>query len=428
MNFVYSLTLYSLPFWSLPFLPGTYSALTPYLSAAVGVFSLFRFFFTKVIYKDVFNFTAFFLSLLILYSVYSISVYGFSTTIKIVSYLIGYLSIIGFYSIIKDNGLSYVKKKLVASSVFISSLAIVETTCLYLKMTSVKTALDVIFTGGSSNSLILTTSEPSWAVQLLLFCSAILLNDYFETGNRKRLFFIASNFIIFFVMFSLTGFFVLLFSVFLYFVVFSNISFTRFINIVICLCAVIALAWYSYVYGSEYFGGYTYGRIDKLASLFFSSASSIYYAIISIDNSLLVRVGYPTVAFNMMIDYPLGVGVGGFAHHLKDYLYLLYSPTFWDSEVPNHLQALNADTRNYFLTFGTDFGCIGLFFILAFHLHLIKKIKSVSKSYVFCAVLFSLSLGMMLQFSSQHFALYSFVYALILACSNDEEKYFNYHA
>lgn len=425
MSLLYSLIIYSLPFWSLPFLPGTYSSITPYLIALVGVFSIFSLAYNRKVEKGIVVFSFFFTCLFLFYACYSLGLYGLSTIVKIMSYIIGFFSILGFNFLIKEKGLPFVKNKLLHIALFISILALIEVLCVYLNLSSIKSVLNTAFTGGSSAKVILTTSEPSWAVQLLLFCSVILFFDYKISGNKVSLFFLVSNMLIFLMSFSLTGFMVLIFSVVFYVVFFSRLGIWNIFKLFSFISIFLVFCYFSYSYGSEFFGGYTYNRIGKLLDLTQNGIVSTYYTVISIDNSLLVRIGYPIVAFSMMMDYPFGVGIGGFAHHLNEYLSLLSAPNFWNSEVPYHIESLNADTRNYFLTFGTDFGYLGLLFVTGFHLYLLLKIKMMSVDYLFCAALFSLMVGIMLQFSSTHFSIYSLIYSIILVCSEYEKKNIN---
>lgn len=171
----------------------------------------------------------------------------------------------------------------------------------------------------------------------------------------------------------------------------------------------------SFDIGNTVTGGYTFSRIDKLLDISSFNLTSLYYYVISVDNSLLVRIGYPVVAFNMFMDHPFGLGVGGFAYNLKDYFFLLNVPTVYSSEVISHLQQNNADPRNLFLQVAVDFGVFGVFLLLYFlYRAVVILVKYDNSRALNVKLYFCLSLGIMMQFSTIYMSLYPLVFSLLL--------------
>nr|WP_322524403.1 O-antigen ligase family protein [Vibrio parahaemolyticus] len=160
-----------------------------------------------------------------------------------------------------------------------------------------------------------------------------------------------------------------------YLIVYSKLSFKEIIKYIFFIMILTFSLFIVYQTLSEG-GGYTFNRISKLIGIFDNkSISDFYYGIISIDNSLLVRIGYPIIALNMIVDHPLGLGVNGFAYNLSDYQYLVDTPSLYLSEFPLHVLNNNADTRNFFLSIGVEFGVLGLMLFVLIFRHLTQASK-----------------------------------------------------
>ncbi|OCH10630.1 O-antigen ligase family protein [Aliivibrio fischeri] len=408
-----NLSLISLFFWSMPFLPGTYASIAPYISGIYGAIYILS---GAKFDKRLMILAYLILCVITIYSTLSLFIYGFDL-VKFISYYLSFFSFFGFIYIFNSLGRYKVYSVLHKMAVFTSIVAIVEQVCILIKVLSpLKSFLNMLFTGGISSNILVFTSEPSWAVQLLLFSSIFLYWKYIESKSKTDLFLITTNFLVFIITFSLTGILVLIFCIFFYFLFFGRINYKLLFKYSIVFIVLIFGVYYSFLIGSSD-GGYTYSRIEKLQSLRFDNISSIYYFIISVDNSLLVRIGYPVVALNMFIDHPFGLGIGGFSQHLKDYTGLLHTSAFYQSEVIHHLKNLNADARNYFLTIAVDTGILGLTLFILFLLYLIIRIKKTHNDDIIVKLMFSLLLGMMMQFSTIYFSPYLFMYAMILSDS-----------
>ncbi|MDD1782448.1 hypothetical protein LRP49_14850 [Enterovibrio sp. ZSDZ35] len=400
----------STPFWSLPLIPGTYSAVTPYFGALLGAI----FIISKV---RSFSYTSalvsiYFLFLLIIYSFYSYYIQQFNFAYTL-AYFVGFLCFPGFYYAFNLIGREHLFNCLLKLSRLFSIVAIVE---FFLSKTSMlhplKIAITSFITGSDKAGFVLTTNEPSWAVQLLLFISVFIFLNYLENKNRFDVFLLFTNATIFMLVFSMTGFIVLVVSLSFYFIVFSKVSLGSLFKYSICI--LMSFFAVSIVYSFFNQGGYTFSRISNLAMINTDNIYDMYYMIIAIDNSLLIRIGYPVVGLNMIVDYPYGYGISGFSYNLHNYTDLVHSPIMYESELTRHLRDLNADPRNFIIRIGVDFGIAGLFLFLFVFSHQIRLAKSLFETSLLPALLLSLSFGVMMQFSTFYFFLYPFTYAFLL--------------
>lgn len=417
MLILLSLIVYSLPFWSLPFIPGTYSAITPYISALLGIF---YFFYCIVIdgrvNKASILLSFFFLTLILIYSVFSLSYYD-NAIVNSVFYIVGFFSFLGFSFLFRFYTFEQVLNRLYHVSLFVSFYAIFDLLSSKIdSLLGIRNLLSMFLVGKESPRLLITTSEPSWAVQLLLFCSVPLIFKYQRTKSKLCLLLVFTNILAFLSAFSMTGFIVLLVSMLLHLLLFSKVKISSVMKSMVVFFFLVLGIYTTYnIFSGD--GGYIFSRISRLIDILMNGSSSIYYAIISIDNSLLIRLGYPTVAFNMVLDHPLGLGVGAFSNNLQYYTYLLDVPSFSTSEVPNHLANNNADPRNYFLRIAVDFGVFGILFMLYYAKASISRLKRngdlLTKSY------FCITFAMMLQFSTFYFSIYMFVFAMIWSSKYD---------
>ncbi|WMN68085.1 oligosaccharide repeat unit polymerase [Vibrio parahaemolyticus] len=371
MNILYLFSIYFILFWSLPFLPGTYSAVTPYITAVVGFLFLLKL--RSVGFSLVVNLIVI-ICFTIIYSLYSYLVYG-GGYVKTFAYILSVLSFLGYYYFLINNGWDKVRASLIRLSYFVSFILILELIAKIFSLSFLKSIITLIFSGHVTDKIILTTSEPSWAVQVILFCCIFLVYDYSQNRSKVSLLLLIVNLVSFAIIFSMTGVIVLMLSLSFYLIVYSKLSFKEIIKYIFFIMILTFSLFIVYQTLSEG-GGYTFNRISKLIGIFDNkSISDFYYGIISIDNSLLVRIGYPIIALNMIVDHPLGLGVNGFAYNLSDYQYLVDTPSLYLSEFPLHVLNNNADTRNFFLSIGVEFGVLGLMLFVLIFRHLTQASK-----------------------------------------------------
>ncbi|MEZ8887937.1 O-antigen polymerase [Vibrio sp. 10N.247.311.14] len=409
MKFISALLIFSIPFWSLPFIPGTYSAISPYLAGLLGFIFVFG---SRVSFSiDTVLYTLFFIFLLVSYSLYSIYV-GHFNVIFLSAYVIGLLCYPGFYFSFRILGKDKIRDYLLLLSRIVSIFAIIEFLMSKIGFLShVKSLLTLILTGSAKQGFVLTTNELSWAVQLLLFASIFIYVNYKDRENRFDFFLLFTNFLIILVSFSLTAISVLIISLSFYYLVFRRVSLTNVLKFIIAVSVFVSVFIFIFKFWNQ--GGYTFSRISKLYDIELYDLKNAFYYIISVDNSLLVRIGYPFVAVNMIIDNPVGYGISGFSYYLKDYTDLIATPTMYLSELPRHLENLNADPRNLILRLGVDFGIFGIFLFLCVFFSRVKICSSLSRDKLLATLLISLSFGAMMQFSTFYFFLYPFTIAYV---------------
>lgn len=415
---VWQTLIFSVFLWSFPFLPGTYSSPSPYLCLIYLVIAIYHGNYAALIrirQKSIIYLCA--VLFVFLFSFVNGVVDNGRFLVNLCFYLIGFSSFYAFDAVFKLHGNAKVVSFLVKASKVIAFFAIIEFSMIIFNLSWVKTFVNVVVTGDSSARILITTNEPSWAVQLIMFCSCFIVHDFYNNKNYLSFFLIIFLIIIFFASFSMTGFFVLFFACLFYIVFFTNLFSYSSLKIIIFIVAFLCLTMIIYKFVDND-GSYIYSRVDKFLALDIDelSLSKLYWMVISVDNSLLVRFGYPVVAFNMLLEHPLGVGIGGFSQNFYQYFYLLDTKQVLTSEVVEHIQNVNADPRNFFLRVGVEFGWVGLVALLFYIFSLAYKLKFYQRSsgVTLNKSLFCLALGMMMQFSTFYFSPYWLILALLV--------------
>lgn len=409
------------PVWSFPLFPGTYSIGLPLLASFLGVGAL-----AANLNKRKVNSFQFLFLLLFLMVVVSSCVFFFDSEVNTKNLVIGlsswilfFLSICGYSYVFRvigeDRVISYFSKLgfviiLVGVLEFILKFVV--------GYSAIFSPISLFLSGETSTRIILTTAEPSWAVQLLVFVTPFL---YYSYQNNKSVYGKLAIFgvpIIFLGAFSLTGYMVVIMSALVYIAVNSSLrSILRYFSIIIALLLVSVFVYMYITSQPEYSSLYFVTRVDKIISLF-NSNTSFFENILLVDNSLYVRLGYPYIALMMSLDHPLlGVGMNQYGNLLGEYIHILNVPySQLSDEVTSHLINFNADPRNFFLKVLLDLGIIP-FTIFAYILIMLfssaKKISCKPKRDL-CLSLLSINVAMMMQFSTPYFAVYCITISIVI--------------
>ena len=285
--------------------------------------------------------------------------------------------------------------------------------------------LSSIFSGKISNRIILTTSEPSWAIQLLIFLVPFIFYTYKVKGIRKSHYWyiLALIIIVFAGCLSFTGLAIIFFSVLFYSLINFKSS-VKYLLLVAFLSSAILMLLNYYLTESSDTLPYYLSRVLKLKNVLIDNPSLGFNAILSIDDSILVRLGYPYVAFEMFLDHPFGIGVGQFGNYFEKYLYLLNGVDYSTSEVVKHIAQKNADPRNFYLKVFVENGIfLGVLFLI-FLGRVLYQVKNTSDKNlrVLFTQLFCISLAIMMQFSTAYFSVYWLTFAFIFIYSSETNE------
>jgi hypothetical protein len=413
------LYLFSMPFWSLPFVPGTYASITPFLSVPFALYYLLllinRSGRALVLSREVFYLSAavFFMLFMSLLG-YIFNEVGFSVVNFVIggagwvfafSLFFGTLIVLSLISTEKIFSIF----KLIACLILV--FGIFELSFKLLGFGFINSITQMI-SGATSSRVILTTSEPSWAVLIILYFSVFYL-FHERVSSTSRLIFFVIVAIIFVSTFSLMGFISLLLALVVYQIV-ENRSWKFLVySVVAVVIPLIVFRFLPDVDPSTL--PYYLSRFYKFAAFSNRLENGILDALLGIDGSFLIRIGYPYVAFNMIMDHPFGVGVGQFGVYFPDYVHLLGSHSFFGTQIPNHILNLNADPRNFLLRVAVEGGVLATVFIFFFLWHQVRTLRSMpsGSERSTCVALFAITLAIMMQFSTPHFSFYWITFALI---------------
>lgn len=157
-------------------------------------------------------------------------------------------------------------------------------------------------------------------------------------------------------------------------------------------------------------------RIEKLATV-----SNLADAVM-IDSSVFIRVMYPYFGLQMALDHPLGVGMGGYSGHFKEYISPAISADTLKQfpEAYQDVQTGQADPKNLWARAVSEQGWLGFALLLGFVLaHLSGGSKSPHWKMRVLLVSYALS-------ASQNFGSFAFVqfwFVLALARMLEEKDW-----
>lgn len=404
------------PLWSLPFLPGTYSS--PFHFFLLGIAPLL-FCANKVRINKVdllwliFGFSSLSFGLVASFGQRELSV---RSIIGAVYWIIFTISFLSLKVLIEEAGRTRTLNVFTNLSKVIIAFGVFEFLMKHAGSFSLIAPFNIMFSGHVSSRLQLTTSEASWAVQILLILLPFLLFNYNISRRPADLFYLVLSFVLIILCLSMTGIMIGLIAVFLYYLLFGTRWLFKLIFYGLATSAIFMFAymWILTLDAPPYY----LSRLIKLITILQSvDGQGLFINIISIDDSLFVRFGYPFIALKMWIDNPLGVGLNNFGYFFPHYLNELAINVENKHEVMRHLKNLNADPRNLFLKILVENGifCFIVFImILRYCVHWLRYQCPHEFQRTF-RYLFVIMLGMMMQFSTPYFACYILVFSIISA-------------
>lgn len=407
-NFFLGLACIMLPFWSLPFLPGTYASPLHFFTLLVSPMVLFP--------VKVSRGLALLSALLILGFVIAASQAILTLPIRMQDYAAYPFAVAGiiFWAKVAPN--RSVDDIIRWIALFHWPMTIVSLLDLFATYVPgfgfIKYALIHPLSGTSSMRFIATTSEPSWAATLVIFYLIIFMIRYLYSRRKKYIVLIGLYSLFLIASASLAGFaFALLTAVFYLILAPGNTK--KLLKIISVISLVSLLGYFSYSFFAIE-GSYSYNRIAKLIDILSSiDSDAVFTSLLMVDGSLMVRIGYNYIAFTMLMDHPLGLGLGAFSFRFVEYLSLLPGGIQSSAEIQKHIIENTADPRNFWLKIGIEFGAPFLVILLLSFMRALykRRPKNEKQSIILLA---SFLLAVSTQFSTIYFCVYLIVFGLIL--------------
>lgn len=417
------LTLYivifiaSTPLWNFAYLPGVYSAPTPYLAIPLGLLFVLLYATKRVLkISSHFALLAILSSLAVALSVFQYLMYDHSSFSAMVlgvgGWCIGVMTYLAYVFAIRWLGFERFILLFKRMAMVLLIIGVVEFVLKSLNLSLIPNSITQLLSGRESARLMLTTSEPSFAVQLLLFMVPFV---FYKSAFSlpKKLAIILMALIVFIGCLSLTGLFVLVFFLCFYYVVMLGRA--RKLCLLI-LCLILATVFVVYALPPMPSDApYYVTRVYKTISLIGSNVDGLFFALLSIDGSIQVRFGYPYLAIRMFMDYPFGIGFGQFGNAFPDYLHYIRGAGQLSDEIVGHINNANADPRNLYLRMLAEGGIVVFSVFILFVWQLIGYVKMMRERnrFLLCARLLSMALAVMMQFTTLYFAMYWLIFAII---------------
>ena len=341
-------TILLLPFWSLPFIPGTFSAASPYGFAAIGCLKLFR----LKIHPKFWLYLALFASVWLTAASVGLLIYERQLH-QLLIYPFALLGTIGVWALMDELGLEFVSRWVRWSIIIYCAVAAMDLLFPLFGFDSLRLSIHSVFSGKESEKFIVTMSEPSWAAMFSTFSIAWLIcmrrlniTKYFKFDL------LIMSFLFFSIVysFSMTGFLVLGLSIMFFLIVRRSVFAPIAGSAALSLLAIVFYLSFQHYSRPDY----TQDRVRKLHSLSELSLANL----TEIDDSLFVRIGYPIAGIGLIFENPVALGIGRFSVKLADSLKGVGLDFRGKPEVEEHILKENADPRALLIRVGIDFGLI----------------------------------------------------------------------
>lgn len=326
-----------------------------------------------------------------------------------------------------DEYTKVIIKYLTVGCMLMIFVGIIELLALYTPLlpTGLKTEMNLLFAGKTSNRLQLLAREPSWAARQALFGLPVLLISKGRFSIWTILLFLLAL-----LTFSLEGLVVMVLSFALYVVykyrqkkmVLIYKMLTAAVGVGVVFALVFVLARNIFFKENQYF----YSRIDRLSKVRLSelNVSNVIY----IDESVFVRVASPMIGIFMFLDHPVfGAGGGNFRYYYGKYIREKF-PRALNQEQYHYLRSQIRKKRdqgkNLYTRVLGEFGILGAFVFIILIRELFAKLRAVDlhdvkiKNYLYLWLF--ICLVSLLQFDSLAYVNFWLLVAFLLSLTSKE--------
>lgn len=367
-----ALAVFLIPFISLPVLPSVYRPVSLYF--LIPLFLIYSLNFKRLLLVSDIRVIILFLFC----SLYGLVHAIFGTHASIVLYLsdltvlcVGVVVYFGFRVVFLNLGIEGFVRYSNYAFKFLVFIGIAEIMSIVgvLPM-DLKEGLNLLFSEKSQTRVQLTTMEASWGARVFLFsflvyvCSAV---------DRYKVIYVLAGMMIFLFIFSIGVFAFALLGLAMYCVYQYRLKGVgALIALGCCVIAIIVLSVEIFSYFG--FGGYHLSRISALFSGDYYHISDM----LTFDQSIFIRVGYPIVAYQVGIDNPFGIGLGQYPLYFSQYLVDTFGSSVLSfPEVLDDVVSGDGDARSLFLKVYSELSFLGL--ILLFWM-LFRSLRERSES------------------------------------------------
>ncbi|WP_147276143.1 hypothetical protein [Pelagibacterium lacus] len=386
----------TLPFASLLHFTGfTFASLSLLAAAAVGTARIILAFEVRKVNKKLFWA---FLPLVLLTVFSALPIFWlhleFSSFISgLLSQTIAVLGLIGYVeTMIRYE--HFAKKGAILGLYFFTSIATFEFLALLSGQTSLKLWINTILSGQSSSRIIVTGFEPSIASRISAFNIGLLLFLHSTKPRYIYYFLVFSNVLVFFMSFSLIGFFIPV--SFLILLSLSKIRFLfswRVVSVIFVICL---LGLFLVVFSWDSIAATHAGRRVILAV----RTPIEHWAYL--DGSTALRLLNQIVAVRIFLDAPLGIGAGQFFAYFSDYSGDLFVPVRGLGEVRKAFENETANPQSIFMRMVVEGGILSLSILIVLSIWVVSKLRQFNLGELFFLSFIIVSAGQTASFGFSH--------------------------
>lgn len=428
MSQVTRIALYSVcfgaVFLALPVLPGTYASPAPWLGTLFAI--LFTAWYRSLpAPRAVFGLFAFVtLSILPLVSLAMDT--GFALRHAMIGILglgLAVISYVGFLQIFARTDQNRIIAAFVTCARFLAVVAAVEISLKMVGLGGVFDAFSEVVSHRASTRVILTAPEPSWAGILLVWHAPFLAFEWLKNRRRFDLCALVVYAFAGLLTFSITTIAVFALAVFFLLILSGRVSLKSLAlgAVAVALTAVVFVKTVTYltVDGSD---AYYYTRLLKIREL--ASSGELWSGLLAIDWSILVRLGYQKVGLNMLLENPVGIGLGQFGARFPDFVAMLPVGALQVPEVAAHVEKLNADPRNFLIKVALENGLLAFSVLLLWIRGIVANVNRIADPSVrwLTQAILAVNFAVMFQMSTVYFAQYWIGFAIATHFGNAAQR------
>ncbi|AEA34637.1 hypothetical protein [Hippea maritima] len=372
LNVILLFGLLLVPFMSLPVMPSDYRPISIFFLVPFSFLITLKYLIRLKISKDIFYLLLF----LVFVSIQSVLLLDniFLSLRYIAPVFLGIFSYIAIRYFFIKNNIEKVFDKFFVLYILIAVIGFVEILSMKgLLPHSLKDIIGIVFSGKVSSRIQLISSEGSWASKIIIFSIPIYLYYYCKNGYFNKSFYVLL--LLFVMIFSLEGFAIVATAFMLYlsydfFHIFKKLITFRYklkYYFILVISIVILSILINIILSTN--TGYAINRIYK-----FLDATSL-WELLSLDGSTFIRVIYPYIGFEIFVDHPFGVGLGGYAQYFNHYINLIPVDYSKFNEVVGDIATVSADPKSLYAKIFSETGIIGIGLLFLFFKQQIKYLK-----------------------------------------------------
>lgn len=214
-----------------------------------------------------------------------------------------------------------------------------------------------------------TTSEAAWASQITLFLIPIQTWIYRKTQNYYDKIKVGYLYLLIIFTFSLLGYVLLLAYISIKYIYENRNKLKAIVQLLFVTGFTLVV-----IFGSlTYFASQDNYTLNRLKNFYTEVELTDIY---NVDASAYIRTLYPKVGYDIFIDYPLGIGVGGYSYMFGEYIVNYDYEMLYNPETQRNIREKNTNPKNFYSKILSEFGAInGFLFALLIYLICRKDVR-----------------------------------------------------